>query len=108
MSYRRAFKVFHVRRDGTLSPLFVGARERVPRGEWVRARTDLQPPAWISRSRRPGWHAKRELVDALELARYRGKGRRAVFVVALRGNVRERSDGLVLADEMKVLKQVGG
>jgi hypothetical protein len=31
-----------------------------------------------------------------------------VFVVALRGNVRERSDGLVLADEMKVLKQVGG
>ena len=52
----RGFKLFRLRADGTLGPLFIGARLRVPVGRWVRAQ-DLPAPSWMTVRRRPGWHA---------------------------------------------------
>ena len=33
-----AYKLFRLRKDGTLGPLFIGQRIRVTVGEWQRAR----------------------------------------------------------------------
>jgi hypothetical protein len=32
-----AFKLFKLRKDGTLGPLFINARQRIPVGEWLEA-----------------------------------------------------------------------
>jgi len=54
---RRAFKLFRIRNDGTLGPLFINCRQRIPIGEWL--------PAEIRHRRkgfayRPGWHSSVE------------------------------------------------
>jgi hypothetical protein len=52
---RRAYKLFRQRKDGTLGPLFIGARQRVPLGEWLEAE-DIPTKGY---AHRPGWHSGR-------------------------------------------------
>ena|SRR6056297_733740 len=47
-----AYKLFRQRKDGTLGPLFINARLRVPIGEWMQA--EDHPTKGYAH--RPGWH----------------------------------------------------
>ena len=47
------WKLFRQRKDGTLGPLFINARQRVPVGEWLPAGD--HPTKGFAH--RPGWHA---------------------------------------------------
>lgn len=50
------YKLFRRRRDGTLGPLFINARQRVPVGTWLWA--EDHPTAGYAH--RPGWHVLAE------------------------------------------------
>lgn len=47
------YKLFKQRKDGTLGPLFINARLRVPLGEWLPA--EDHPTKGFAR--RPAWHS---------------------------------------------------
>ena len=47
------YKLFRQRKDGSLGPLFIGASQRIPLGEWLQAE-DIPTKGY---ARRPGWHA---------------------------------------------------
>lgn len=47
-----AYKLFKVRKDGSLGPLFIDARLRVPVGEWLPAK-EVPTKGFAFR---PGWH----------------------------------------------------
>lgn len=47
-----AYKLFRQRRDGTLGPLFINARLRVPVGVWL----DAEDHPTKGFAHRPGWH----------------------------------------------------
>lgn len=47
-----AFKLLKLRKDGTLGPLFINARQRIPLGEWLPA--EDHPTKGYAH--RPGWH----------------------------------------------------
>lgn len=49
---RQAFKLFRLRKDGSLGPLFINARLRVPVGKWMKAEAYPTPGFAF----RPGWH----------------------------------------------------
>lgn len=49
----KGYKLFRRRKDGTLGPLFINARQRVPVGEWMAAEEHPTPGF----AYRPGWHA---------------------------------------------------
>ena len=49
----KAYKLFRKRKDGTLGPLFINARQRVPVGEWLPA--EDKPTKGYAH--RPGWHS---------------------------------------------------
>ena len=50
---KRGWKLFRRRRDGTLGPLFINRRLRIPLGKWMKAEAHrTQGYAF-----RPGWHA---------------------------------------------------
>lgn len=53
MSVVNAFKLFRQRKDGTLGPLFINQRQRIPLAVWLDAE-DIPTPGF---KRRPGWHA---------------------------------------------------
>lgn len=48
-----AYKLFKQRADGSIGPLFINARQRVPVGEWLEA--EDHPKKGFAH--RPGWHA---------------------------------------------------
>lgn len=48
----KAYKLFKKRKDGTLGPLFINARQRVPIGQWLPAGD--HPTKGFAH--RPGWH----------------------------------------------------
>ena len=48
-----AYKLLRRRKDGSLGPLFIHARQRIPLGKWLRA--EDHPTKGYAR--RPGWHA---------------------------------------------------
>lgn len=50
----RAFKLFRVRKDGTIGPLFINAQARLPVGAWLPAETQHRRKGFAYR---PGWHA---------------------------------------------------
>jgi hypothetical protein len=52
MTTRTVYKLFRVRKDGSLGPLFIGARQRIPFGEWLEAE-DIPTKGF---AHRPGWH----------------------------------------------------
>ena len=47
------WKLFRRRKDGTLGPLFINRKLRVPVGEWLNAEAHRTPGYAF----RPGWHA---------------------------------------------------
>lgn len=47
-----AYKLFKVRKNGTIGPLFINARQVVPIGEWLQA--EEHPTKGFAY--RPGWH----------------------------------------------------
>lgn len=49
----KVYKLFRMRKDGTLGPLFIGARQRIRLGEWLEAE-DIPTKGY---AHRPGWHS---------------------------------------------------
>lgn len=47
-----AYKLLKLRKDGSLGPLFINARQRVPVGEWLQS--EDHPTKGFAH--RPGWH----------------------------------------------------
>ena len=47
------YKLLKQRKDGSLGPLFINARQRIPLGKWLRA--ESHPTKGYAY--RPGWHA---------------------------------------------------
>lgn len=50
---RQGWKLFRMRRDGSLGPLFINRKLRVPVGEWLEA----EDHPTNGYAHRPGWHA---------------------------------------------------
>lgn len=48
-----AYKLFKVRKDGSIGPLFINRRQRIPLDEWIPA--EDHPTKGYAH--RPGWHA---------------------------------------------------
>jgi hypothetical protein len=48
----KAYKLLKVRKDGSLGPLFINAKQRIPIGVWLKAEEHLTPGYAF----RPGWH----------------------------------------------------
>jgi hypothetical protein len=49
----KTYKLFRLRKDGTLGPLFIGCKQRVPLDEWLPAE-DIPTKGY---AHRPGWHS---------------------------------------------------
>lgn len=49
----QGFKLFRIRKDGTLGPLFIGQTIRIPVGKWQKAEAIRKSGFKF----RPGWHA---------------------------------------------------
>ena len=71
----RAFKLFKQRKDGSLGPLFINARQRVPVGVWL----DAGDHPTKGFAHRPGWHACRT-PEAPHLAKVTKTGPARVWV----------------------------
>lgn len=101
----KAFKLFKVRKDGTLGPLFINASQRIPVGKWMEA--EAHPTKGFAF--RPGWHCCFK-PDAPHLSMNPKGGPRRVWAeVEVEGTTtydRPESQGgaWVLADRMRVVK----
>lgn len=96
------YKLFRIRKDGTLGPLFINARMRVPVGTWLEA--EDHPTKGYAH--RPGWHA-----SIAPVAPHLSEKGRKWFKVALRGVTkydRPESQGgtWFIAKELMVLEEV--
>lgn len=94
-----AYKLFKVRRDGSIGPLFINAKLRIPVGEWLQA--EAHPTKGFAY--RPGWHCTLR-PEAPHLSE---RGRRW-FVVEVEGTKmynRPESQGgtWVLAERLRVI-----
>jgi hypothetical protein len=102
------YKLFKRRKDGSLGPLFINARQRVPMGVWLEA--EDHPTKGFAH--RPGWHATLKPV-APHLAKEPKSGPERVWCkVELEDVVtydRPESQGgtWVLAKHLKVLEVIG-
>lgn len=100
-----AYKLFKLRRDGSIGPLFINASQRVPIGEWVEAGD--HPTKGFAH--RPGWHCTFE-PDAPHLAmETKGGPRRVWALVEVEGTTvydRPESQGgqWVLAERLRVVR----
>jgi hypothetical protein len=50
---RNAWKLFRLKKDGSITPLFIGKTQSLPIGEWMEAE-DIPTKGF---AHRPGWHA---------------------------------------------------
>lgn len=99
------FKLFRVRKDGTIGPLFINRRQRVPVGEWIES--EYHPTKGFAH--RAGWHmCTRPVAPHLKLT-----AERAWFMVeydetSSRTYHRPECQGgdWILADKIKVLGPV--
>lgn len=58
----KAYKLFRIRKDGTLGPLFINRKQVIPMNKWLRA--EDHPTKGYAH--RPGWHvAKRPFAPHL-------------------------------------------
>lgn len=99
-----AFKLMRVRRDGSLGPLFINRRQRIPAATWLNA--ESHPRKGFAE--RPGWHC-----CASPNAPHLSTRGRAWFVVEIKKVTRhkrpEAQGGLwYLAQRMRVLWRYGG
>lgn len=100
-----AFKLFKLRQDGTLGPLFINARQRIPVGEWLQAGD--HPTKGFAH--RPGWHCTLQPVAPHLKENPKGGPRRVwcrVEVEGARTYARPESQGgtWCLAERMRVLE----
>lgn len=61
MRIKKGYKLFEMRDDGKLFPLFIGKNEETPMDEWVPAQIIEHHPGF---SHRPGWHLGAQLPSA--------------------------------------------
>jgi len=98
-----AYKLVRKRKDGTLGPLFINARLRIPLGKWMDAEAHYKKGFAF----RPGWHCTLKPV-APHLSK---KGRVWIKVEVLFYEKYERPESQggtwVLAQRMKVLEVLG-
>lgn len=76
-----AYKLVRRRKDGTLGPLFIHQRLRIPVGKWLLAE-DRRTPGF---AHRPGWHATAEPRAPHLKLRPKGGGERVWCLVELTG-----------------------
>lgn len=105
----RAFKLFKLRKNGTLGPLFINARQVVPIGQWLEAGD--HPTKGFAH--RPGWHCTLK-PEAPHLALNPKGGQRRVWaeveVTGTQHYNRPESQGgtWVLAERLKVIRTFPG
>jgi hypothetical protein len=97
------YKLFRVRKDGSIGPLFIDARRRIMIGEWMEAETHHRKKGFAYR---PGWHC----TEAPVAPHLSMKGRQW-FVVETEGEElvkRPPSQGgyWIIADRIKVIGEV--
>lgn len=96
-----AYKLFKVRKDGSIGPLFINARARLPVGKWLPAEHTHRVKGFAYR---PGWHATLK-PEAPHLGT---KGRRwfVVEVEDFKTYARPESQGgtWVLAERMRIVR----
>ena len=101
-----ADKLFTLRKDGTLGPLFIGANERIPVGEWYQFNEKLSRKGFADR---PAIHAATK--DAPHIKPKVGEGRikKRVLLRNWKTFKRPESQGgdWYIAGEMKVLPEAG-
>lgn len=99
----KAYKLFTKRKDGTLGPLFINRKQRIPMGQWLRAGD--HPTKGFAH--RPGWHCT--LVP--EAPHIKPKPNRVWCEVEVNGYMtydRPESQGgtWVLANGLKVIREL--
>lgn len=95
-----AYKLLSVKKDGSIGPLFINRRQRIPIGEWLTAEAHRTPGYKF----RPGWHVTlRPVAPHLKME---GRAWFEVEVSDWEELIRPPSQGGVwlLAQEMKVIK----
>lgn len=94
------YKLFRMRKDGTLGPLFINRTLRVPVGEWLEA--EDHPTKGYAH--RPGWHAA-PTKHAPHLSE-KGRVWCKVLLEGVREYPRPKSQGgtWLLANRLKVLE----
>lgn len=97
---RIGYKLFHLRKDGTLGPLFINCRQRIPIGKWLPA--EDHPTKGYAH--RPGWHACAEQ-DAPHLSK-KDRVWARVEIISVEEFTRPASQGGLwyLAQRMRVLE----
>ena len=99
---RTAYKLMRLRRDGTLGSLFIGKKQVIPIGEWLKA--ESKPTGGFAL--RPGWHT----TDKCEAPHLSPKGRVwcLVEIADYTEFTRPRSQGSkwLLANWMRVVSQI--
>ncbi len=96
------FKLLRVRRDGSLGPLFINTKQRIPIGVWLPAESHPTP----GYAYRPGWHCfLRPVAPHLSM-----RGRRWYQVEIENYELRHRPEHQggtwVLAQKLKVIGPV--
>jgi hypothetical protein len=105
----KAYKLFHKRVDGTLGPLFINRRLRVPVGEWLPA--EDHPTKGFAR--RPGWHAMPSMEGSHLAKSAKGHGTRVWCEVEIRTYVvhnyvcHGKTRPWYLAEWLKVIREIG-
>lgn len=69
MVVKKGYKLFEMRSDGKLFPLFIGKNEETPINKWVMAEIVEHHPGF---AHRPGWHIGAQLPSAPWLMSYNG------------------------------------
>jgi hypothetical protein len=98
-----AYKLFKLRKDGTLGPLFINRKQIIPVGEWLKA-GDYPTKGY---AHRPGWHTTTE-----PKAKHLSMRDRTWYKVKIRDYYRfdrpkHQGGHWLLAKEMKVVRPVG-
>lgn len=99
----KGYKLLRVRKNGTISPLFINKKQLLPIGKWLKAEAHKTPGYAF----RPGWHAVSK-----PLAPHLSKKDRAWYKVILRGvekykRPKNQGESWLIARWMKIEKKVG-
>ena len=98
----KAFKLLSVKKDGTIGPLFINRKQRIPIGVWL----DAEDHPTKGYAHRPGWH-----VTLKPEAPHLKEEGRAWYEVEVEDYVEfkrpENQGGIwLLAQKMKLIKEV--
>lgn len=103
----KAYKLLRKRKDGSLGPLFINARQRIPHGEWLQAEAHKRKGFAF----RPGWHCAAEPV-APHLETELASGELRVWCEVEIDNVTEyarpaaQGGKWLLAERMRIIREL--